>query len=291
MNKLHIFKGLVVAAALAVAVPTAAQQGTVVTAGGERVSGLVRDMDRNGFSVIVDGSERRIMAPQVVAIDFAGGRDLNSDEVNRLRQGRHVVILKDGTALVGEVTTYERTMQGALADLPKEHAFRVHFKVEGSGERTFLSSEVARLYFRDPSGVQGTAGQAAPQASAVTERNKVIVEANRPWTSTGITVRRGQTVQFVSSGTIQMGLGANDVAGPAGSRTGRFAPSAPLPRNPAGALIGRVGNGEPFAIGGQATVTMPADGELFLGVNDDGFGDNTGQFTVTVNSGGRAIRR
>ena len=119
----------------------------------------------------------------------------------------------------------------------------------------------------------------------------MIVDGTRLWTPTGITVRRGQTVQFVSSGTIQLGLGRDDVADPAGSRTGRVAPGAPLPRNLAGALVGRVGNGEPFAVGNLASVRMPAAGELFLGVNDDGFGDNRGHFSVTVTAAARADRR
>jgi hypothetical protein len=291
MNTRHLFEGLVVAAACAVAIPAAAQQGTVVTTSGERVSGLVRDMDRSGFTVDVNGKERRIMVPQVVVVDFAGGRDLRSDEVTRLRQGRQLVILKDGTVLVGGVASYERTMQGALVDLPKDHAFRVHFNVEGSGERTFLSSEVARLYFRDPSGVPGTAPPAEAQAPPGTNSNKVTVDGTRPWTPTGITVRRGQTVRFTSSGTVQLGLGRDDVAGPAGSRTGRVAPGAPLPRSLAGALIGRIGYGEPFAIGDMTSVAMPAGGELFLGINDDGFADNGGYFTVTVNAAARANRR
>ena len=46
----------------------------------------------------------------------------------------------------------------------------------------------------------------------------------------------------------------------------------------AGALIGRIGNGAPFAIGNAADRSSPRPaGVLFLGVNDDGFGDNKGQ--------------
>nr|MBA3296167.1 hypothetical protein [Acidobacteriota bacterium] len=59
----------------------------------------------------------------------------------------------------------------------------------------------------------------------------------------------------------------------------------------AGALIARVGNGEAFAIGNQTTVTMPAAGQLFLGINDDGFEDNAGEFRVEIaRSGGRNRR-
>lgn len=51
----------------------------------------------------------------------------------------------------------------------------------------------------------------------------------------------------------------------------------------AGALIGRIGNGAPFAIGDQtAFLPLPADGQLFLAVNDDERGDNQGAFVVTL---------
>jgi hypothetical protein len=72
-------------------------------------------------------------------------------------------------------------------------------------------------------------------------------------------------------------------AGPAGSRDGyRAARRAPLPNALAGALVGRVGNGRPFGIGDQTSVTMPDDGRLYLSVNDDALGDNTGAFQVRI---------
>jgi hypothetical protein len=57
---------------------------------------------------------------------------------------------------------------------------------------------------------------------------------------------------------------------------------APLPRQFAGALIGRIDNGQPFGIGNQASLRMPASGILYLGVNDDIVSDNSGQFDVVV---------
>jgi hypothetical protein len=75
--------------------------------------------------------------------------------------------------------------------------------------------------------------------------------------------------------------------GPEG-RTGETSAKYPIPSMQAGALIGRVGADQPFAIGSQTTaITMPADGTLYLGINDDFFGDNTGAFTVTVQVNGR----
>ena len=67
------------------------------------------------------------------------------------------------------------------------------------------------------------------------------------------------------------------------SKTGRKAANAPVPNVLAGALIGRIGtNGQPFAIGSGVSVPMPAAGQLFLGINDDGLDDNQGEFRVDI---------
>ena len=52
---------------------------------------------------------------------------------------------------------------------------------------------------------------------------------------------------------------------------------------PVGALLGRIGNGAPFAIGTQSqALGMPAAGRLMLGVNDNELGDNGGAYTVVI---------
>jgi hypothetical protein len=71
---------------------------------------------------------------------------------------------------------------------------------------------------------------------------------------------------------------------------GLFDSNAPIPSAPQGALVGRIGTaratrgsgGTTFAIAGQSTVVMPADGVLYLGVNDSGVNDNRGEFTVRI---------
>ena len=48
---------------------------------------------------------------------------------------------------------------------------------------------------------------------------------------------------------------------------------------PVGALLGKVGNSAPFAIGMQTQpLVMPASGRLMLGVNDNELSDNSGFF-------------
>ena len=87
---------------------------------------------------------------------------------------------------------------------------------------------------------------------------------------------------FDTSGRVQLSNDGNDVAGPAGALSGRRAAQAPLSNAPAGALIGRIGNAPAFAIGDQRSITAPASGPLFLGINDDHVADNSGHFGVMV---------
>jgi hypothetical protein len=60
---------------------------------------------------------------------------------------------------------------------------------------------------------------------------------------------------------------------------------------PAGALVGKIGNGAAFVIGSQNRVQMIAAGQLFLGVNDGHLQDNEGAFQVQVAREAGASRR
>ena len=120
-----------------------------------------------------------------------------------------------------------------------------------------------------------TSGAAVPGA--------ITVLANQAWTSTGVTVRKGQTVYLTTTGEVQISDDANDVATANGAKTGRMATNSQLRAVPVGALIGKIGpNGAPFGVGGQASIVAPAAGVLYLGVNDDAFGDNRGNYQVIV---------
>jgi Ca2+-binding EF-hand superfamily protein len=123
----------------------------------------------------------------------------------------------------------------------------------------------------------GTTGTTSGETITLT------IPGNQQWTDTGLTVRAGDLLTFDANGTVYMTRGDDDSATPRGSQTGRVASGAVLPRELAGALIARVENAAPMLIGDRRTsVRMPRDGRLFLGVNDDYFGDNRGEFRVTV---------
>jgi Ca2+-binding EF-hand superfamily protein len=110
----------------------------------------------------------------------------------------------------------------------------------------------------------------------------VAVNSVDRWTDTGIYVHAGEVLTLTGSGTIQMSADAADVAAPQGARSGRRAPDAPLPQQPAGMLIARIGNSAPVVVGQSAEIRASRDGRLYLGVNDDHLPDNSGQFQVKV---------
>src|SRR4029078_11848758 len=111
------------------------------------------------------------------------------------------------------------------------------------------------------------------------------------WTNTGIPVLRGQRISFTARGDIMISPTA--ASGPNGSPA-VTSPNVryPLQGVPAGALIGRVGNGAPFAIGRNTQpITMPANGPLMLGINDDILNDNSGSYSVGLRRAAGGTRR
>jgi hypothetical protein len=111
----------------------------------------------------------------------------------------------------------------------------------------------------------------------------IIVNSAERWTDTGISVDAGDTLMINAVGRIQMSDNPDDIATPAGARSGRLAANAPLKADPAGMLIARIGNSEPIAIGEHRTMRAPRGGEIYLGVNDDHLPDNRGDYRVTIN--------
>jgi hypothetical protein len=112
----------------------------------------------------------------------------------------------------------------------------------------------------------------------------VRVDAAQEWNDTGIYVRAGDTLRFDADGLVRLTPGpTSDTATPAGSTTGRRAPGAAMSQEGmAGALIARIDNSGPIFIGNSRTIRAPRNGRLFLGVNDDHWLDNSGDYRVVV---------
>ena len=263
-----MFKRTILAAAavFALAVSTQAQENaTLVLRSGEKVAGQLVDMGGVGFTVRVNGQERQIATNDVSVIDFTGNGDVSEADLNR----GQTLWLRNG-----------QTIDGRVYDIAGTAPLKIRVKTS-SGDREFASSEVGRIVLSRPSSPSvGTSGSSS--TTGIPEGTGVAVPGNTAWTPTGHTVRRGDRLSFSATGEVRLSSDASDVANANGSRAGRKAAGAPVPDAAAGALIARVGNSEPFPIGENQTVTMPANGQLFLGINDDHVADNQGGYRVTL---------
>jgi hypothetical protein len=250
----------------------AREHATLLLTSGERVTGELIDLGGSGFTISVNGTERHIPKGEVAVIDFSGNAtNLAAAELAKLSGSGQGVVLSSGEVL-----------QGRLSDIGGSQPLKLTFDLVSGGTRDFHSNEVKRIYLSRP---PSAASAANPPATVGPSGSGIPVPANQGWVDTGITVRRGQRVSFTASGEVQLSSDPNDKASPAGSLRGRR-PSGPMSQVLAGALIGRIGPAAMFGIGNQtAPLPMPADGRLYLGVNDDGLQDNQGQFMVQVRPG------
>lgn len=250
-----------------------AQSGTVLLRSGERLNAEVLDMGAD-FTFRVNGQERHIPIHDVVLIDFAGdARNLPQAEVARVANDGPMIVTRSG-----------EVVPGSLADLRG-----IPTQAELSNGRRIDLSNVARIYVSSPAGIGGIphptthAEAPAPTPGAPPGSRTVVVPGNVAWTNTGFNVQRGQRLHVQGSGEVRLSDNGDDIATPAGAKSYRFSPKAPIPTIPAGALIGRIGNGQPFSIGNpNDAVTMPASGRLYLGINDDHLADNSGNYVIHV---------
>jgi hypothetical protein len=123
--------------------------------------------------------------------------------------------------------------------------------------------------------------------------------SNVQWTDTGYDVQQRQEIQFRATGGISLQVG-NPMAycGPDGYDLKTL--QQPLQDNNIGAVIGKVvllisieideETGEEtrneieeiFYIGSEQRISMPLNGRLFLGINENVVEDNSGQFMVEI---------
>ena len=285
-----------------------AQTATVVTHSGQRFRGQIvsmgsdsnygnygnRNYDNYGDSVVVrtNGRDRRIPVQDVAVIDFAGNGNISQSELNRANNAYDgMVILRNG-----------RTMMGRVVDLQGYNNQAV-VSAQG-GDRTVPLNQVARIYFGNDTSAssgydpyynpynpnQNVYGNYDPQYDQYGQYGQpsygsartVTIPVNQTWSNSGIDVRRGDVIHFRASGNVTLSQNPGDYGTPAGANDGRMAGNSPLRGVTGGILIGRVGNSQPFVIGAESDVTMPANGRLYLGVNDDDVRDNTGSFVVEM---------
>lgn len=255
------------------------QRATVLLRNGDRVAGTLEDVEGGTVYVRVSlHDQRKIPVGDVALIDLVGGaQGLPETELSVARGADHVALMRGGDSMQGNFVD----IRGGETE--KKEPLELIFRTKGGEERRVALDNVSRIYLGNfPAAT--TVANNSPTSGAPLPAGAVRVPGNSTWVATPLTVRKGDTVTFNVSGQVQLSADANDVSHAAGSLNQRRAAGSPLPQNFAGALIAKVGNSAPFPIGDVSTpVTMPADGQLYLGINDDEVSDNRGEFIVQLN--------
>lgn len=265
----------------------AQDRATVQLRDGSKFEGRIEELTANGelFVRVSQHDQRRVPVSSVALIDRVGGAaGLPETEIREAAGSQHVLLLSNGSSLKGQLVAIRGGEGSANGDQPRAYVFRADGR-----EQTFGPAQVSRIYlggypFAATSGAATTTTTTTTTsdlAAGVDTPGAIRVGANSGWVSTGMRVRRGELLSFSTTGEVQLSDNRSDRARAAG--IGRMAAGSPMPTVNAGALIGRVGNSQPFGIGDQVRVPMPFDGVLYLAVNDDERVDNAGEFIVTVN--------
>jgi hypothetical protein len=262
---------------------------TLMLKGGQRVSGDLT-YRVGGNDVTIDGRDYSLddvavisyvtTDPAAAEVNGVPTMDGNPSELER-----HVFVTRDGQTIFGKL--YKFSPDGRT----------VTFDPRGGGRRDIQADQLARIYINPGSARRLYAPIVArnqaptvpvPTPPVQTSGTTIRVPGNQQWVATNINVQAGDTIRFDSRGEVRYSRNSADRATPAGAVNGSISEAGPVPRAPLGALIGRVGSGtgfnrgRTFLIGSQGAVKMPTGGPLFLGINDDGVGDNTGDFVVTI---------
>lgn len=208
----------------------------------------------------------RLACLSVVAAVMAGQPGVLAD-VLVLRDGRRIEGVLTGVR--GDIIEFEHRSgrdQGRVVRYERADVRTIDFDDVGSGNR-----------YRDDNRYRND----SRARSGLRERS-LSVDARTPWTDAGIDVRSGQELLFSPTGQVRWGPNRRDGAG--GERNSPFNQSRPMPDRNAAALIGKIGeNGDPFFIGdGREAIRVRGSGRLFLGINDDFLGDNSGTLRVVV---------
>ena len=111
------------------------------------------------------------------------------------------------------------------------------------------------------------------------------VAASAGWLDTGVDVRAGDSLQFTTTGSLDLGSGKS--AGPQGAQRGfrDLIKSYAVNEAGLGALIGRVGSSDaavPFLIGSGRQAQIQRAGRLFLSINKTSSDNPSGSFHVKV---------
>jgi hypothetical protein len=183
------------------------------------------------------------------------------------------LVMRDGRRIRGEL----RSVRDGVIEFVEQ-------RYTSSRTLRVNRDEVERIELDEARGVEpGLVGEERFGRPRGLREREISVAANVAWIDTGIDLRAGQTVYFEAQGTVRWGPDRRD--GPEGEHDSPRNPGRPIPNRPGAALIGKIGesSSDVFFIGAdQGPIRVPVRGRLFLGINDDFLGDNSGALRVTV---------
>ena len=271
---------------LAIGTIGAAQdRATVQMRDGSKLEGRIEELTATGelFVRVSQQDQRRLPVASVALIDTAGGASgLPETELREATGAEHLLLLRNGSSEKGRLVAIRGGEGSANENMPRAYVFRA----ANGREQSYAPEQVSRVYlgaYPFAANAGAANNTASDLAAGADTPGALHIAAAGGWVSTGMRVRKGEWISFSTSGEVQLSDNRTDRARAAG--TPRMAAGAPLPTVNAGALIGRVGNSQPFGIGDQAAVPMPFDGVLSLAVNDDERADNSGEFIVSLRRG------
>jgi hypothetical protein len=130
-------------------------------------------------------------------------------------------------------------------------------------------------------------GAREPRGSSQSQNPLLVtVLAQSPWQSTDIYVPKGQvvTIRYTEGtwGVLGGARGTSKQTDGEGFEGEYRSVGLPLISAPVGALVGRIGNGDPFLVGDEIRLRAGESGVLRLMINDQSLEDNFGALRVEV---------
>jgi len=120
-----------------------------------------------------------------------------------------------------------------------------------------------------------------PFRSSAEESDVVQVSASEEWQSTGMTVRAGDRlwIRQIDGKWSPWHGGSYDAAGSGGDPLCRCNVMEAVSH---AALIGKIGDANPFLVGREYDHTVNESGTLFLRINDTDLHDNSGELEILI---------
>ena len=224
MLKRTVLSAFCAAALFVTGAAYAQESATLTLRNGDKVSGQLVDLGGVGYTVTVNGTERHIAQNDVAVIDFAGGSMSDADWA--AFNGTSKVMLRNG-----------QSFDGSLYDIGGSSPLRLTIRT-ANGEREVSSNEVSRIVMSRPDNIAVATSGSTGIANTPSVAGAITVNANQPWTSTGISVKKGQRINLVTTGEVQLSDDTNDIANANGAKSGRTIANGLIKNGPAGALIG-----------------------------------------------------